>query len=243
MKTFTNKLALASGLVLALVAILLLFGKPVYAESSQSVAATVEANDETVSALLYMREEEKLAQDVYITLYDLWGMQVFNNISRAESQHMSAVLELLAVRGIEDPVVGNGLGEFTDPDLQSLYTALVAKGSQSKTDALIVGATIEDVDIFDLQAALATTTEADVQEVFQNLLRGSENHMRAFVRNLERSGETYEPQYISAATYDSIIASTNTSTNSMGSRNSRLSRGRQSNEESTGNWGRSGRNR
>jgi len=33
--------------------------------------------DEEIDSLVFMREEEKLARDVYIKLYDLWGLQIF----------------------------------------------------------------------------------------------------------------------------------------------------------------------
>ena len=184
-------------------------------ESADAEALSVEVASSEVSltesvgaeadALLYMREEEKLAHDVYVVLYDLWGLPIFDNISNSESQHMDAVLQALEARGLADPAAGNGLGEFTDPELQALYDILVAQGSQSAVAALTVGATIEDVDIADLQEALQTANADDVRWIFENLLRGSENHIRAFVRNLERYGESYEPQYVDADYYESVV--------------------------------------
>ncbi len=153
-----------------------------------------------------MREEEKLAHDVYVTLYQQWDLPVFDNISRAESQHMSMVLQALDARGLADPAAGKGLGEFMNADLQALYDELVAQGSESVVAALTAGATIEDLDISDLQASLKTVTDEDVRWVFETLLRGSENHMRAFVRNLDRYGETYEPQFIDSAYFDAIAS-------------------------------------
>ncbi len=235
-------------LVLTLATMSMLFNASAYAESLPSTLATVNTEDSTVSTLLHMREEEKLAHDVYVTLYDIWGLQIFNNIAQAESQHMNSVLSLLELRSIADPVGDNALGQFTDPELQTLYTALVTQGSQSRTDALIVGATIEDLDIADLQDCLSQPLDADIQMVFENLMRGSENHLRAFVRNVERTGESYEPQYISAMSYAAIIGSTD-----AGAGNSVIGRGRRSNSNLTDNTtrndntassrGRSGRNR
>jgi len=169
-----------------------------------------EVDDQEIADLLHMREEEKLARDVYITLGEQWDFPVFTNISKAEQQHMDAVGALLDRYGIEDPVGDNPVGVFTDPELQALYNQLVAQGSQSLAEALKVGATIEDVDIYDLQKAVADTDNADIQQVYKSLLAGSENHMRAFVGVLQQqTGETYTPQYIDQATFDAIMAASN----------------------------------
>lgn len=194
---------------------------PLVAAESEPDSTTVDVEDSEVldlsatasvmetEALLYMREEEKLARDVYLALYEQWGLPVFQNISKSESQHMEMVLRLLESRGLLDPAAGNGLGEFTNQELQALYDTLVAEGSQSQSAAVRVGATIEDVDIADLQSALASTTDDEIRLVFENLLRGSENHMRAFVRNLSRYGESYEPQYISMEDFTAIVQDAN----------------------------------
>lgn len=39
-----------------------------------------ELNLGETDGLIFMREEEKLARDVYIAMYDNWGQRVFNNI-------------------------------------------------------------------------------------------------------------------------------------------------------------------
>lgn len=163
--------------------------------------------DAEVEGLLYMREEEKLAHDVYVTLYQVWGTPVFQNIANSELTHTDAVKNLLDIYGLEDPAVSTPVGVFVNPDLQSLYDQLVALGSQSQADALKVGAAIEEIDILDLQANLATLTAADIRQVYENLLFGSENHLRAFTSVLaQQTGETYVPQYMDQAAYDTIVA-------------------------------------
>ncbi len=160
-----------------------------------------------IAGLTFMREEEKLARDVYLTLNDAWDLQVFGNIARSEQTHMDAIGTLLTRYGIADPAAGNSVGEFTNPDLQALYNSLVAQGGQSLADALRVGATIEEIDIRDLLEELATVEHSDIQRVYERLEQGSENHLRAFVSTLERqTGETYEPQYLDQATYDGILS-------------------------------------
>jgi hypothetical protein len=157
--------------------------------------------------LLHMREEEKLARDVYLTLYDKWGQNVFKNIASAEQTHMDAIGTLLEKYGLQDPVAQtrDQVGVFVKPEIQKLYNDLVAQGSKSLESALTVGATIEDLDIKDLNDALARTNKADIKEVYENLKHGSENHMRAFVSNLSRQGSSYTPQYITPEEYNDII--------------------------------------
>ncbi len=158
-----------------------------------------------VAGLLYMREEEKLAHDVYVTFYSQYGSRNFDNISQSELTHIESIKTLIDRYGLTDPASGE-MGVFTNPDLQALYNELVGRGNQSLADALRVGAAIEEIDILDLKEHLAQTDNADIQIVYENLLAGSENHLRAFVAKLrQQTGEVYEPQYLSLDTYQSII--------------------------------------
>ncbi|ALM74911.1 conserved exported hypothetical protein [Thermococcus barophilus] len=161
---------------------------------------------EEIDGLLWMREEEKLARDVYLTLYEMYGLQIFQNIASSEQMHMDAVLSLLEKYGIEDPAVDE-VGVFTNPELQALYDQLIAMGSQSVEDALKVGALIEETDIKDLEEWIAKTDNADIIQVYENLMAGSENHLRAFTSVLQNYGITYEPQVISEDEYNEIISS------------------------------------
>jgi hypothetical protein len=136
--------------------------------------------------LTYMREVEKLARDVYIVQYDSWGSWVFSNISVSEQRHMDAIKNLLDRYGVPDPVGGNGLGVFTNPDIQSLYDDLIFQGSLSLVNALEVGVIIEETDIDDLYAALKSTKRRDIKKVYNNLLQASFNHLDAFNTNLAR---------------------------------------------------------
>jgi hypothetical protein len=177
--------------------------------SAQEMNASNYLSASEEADLIFMREEEKLAHDVYVTLYAQWGLPLFQNIANSEAAHTAAIKTLLDRYGIEDPAAGNGLGEFRDPDLQKLYDQLAAQGSQSLAEALKVGATIEEIDILDLQTRLAQTTSADIELVYSNLLRGSENHLRAFTSTYQRqTGMTYEPQYLDQASYD-LLSGTN----------------------------------
>ncbi len=156
--------------------------------------------------LVQMREEEKLARDVYNTLYAKWNTRIFSNIASSEQTHMDRVLDLLNKFGIPDPASAEP-GKFNNADLQNLYNALVAKGDSSLVNALFVGATIEDLDIYDLEEFMDKTENEDILSVFGFLDCGSRNHMRAFVSQLESNGESYMPVYITEKEFNEIIAS------------------------------------
>lgn len=156
--------------------------------------------------LVFMREEEKLAHDVYTFLFAQWGLKVFDNISGSEQTHTDAILILLDRYSIADPVGNNAEGVFVDSYLQGLYDTLVAQGSASLIDALLVGAAIEEIDIIDIQNLVdALEGNEDLALVYESLMKGSRNHLRAFVSNLEGQGEIYQPQYLSQDDYDAII--------------------------------------
>ena len=154
-----------------------------------------------------MREEEKLARDVYITLYNKWGVNIFTNVSNSEQTHMDAILMLLNKYSLIDPVGSNGVGVFANTTLQTLYNQLVTQGNASVVDAYKVGATIEDLDIFDLKTALISIDNQDIRLVYDMLTKGSRNHMRSFYKNILNVGGTYTPQYITQAEFDAIINS------------------------------------
>jgi hypothetical protein len=156
--------------------------------------------------LTYLREEEKLARDVYLALGEQWGLPIFSNIAGAEQRHMDAMLTLLEKYELPDPVGENAPGEFANPDLQALYGDLVAQGSASLDDALTVGATIEDLDIEDIVEMRERTDNEDMTLAYQNLEKGSRNHMRSFYGQLQMRGVDYAPQYISQEYFDEIVS-------------------------------------
>jgi hypothetical protein len=220
-----SRLLLAS--LLALVVLVSCAAAPVAASTAQPVAdvaavedgvtpvepvalegaAPAELTAAEASDIAYMREEEKLARDVYLTLYEKWGLPVFQNIARSEATHMAAIETLIDRYGLADPATDE-VGTFTNPELQALYDQLIEQGYRSLVDALRVGAAIEEIDILDLEEAIEGTDHADIALVYGNLARGSENHLRAFVTNLARRGDvSYAPQYLSQAAYDAIIGS------------------------------------
>jgi len=153
-----------------------------------------------------MREEEKLARDLYNAFYATWGLPVFQNIAASEQTHMDAIKVLLDRYGLADPAQAQP-GVFSDPDLQALYNQLLASGNQSLGNAIKAGGAVEEVDILDLQARNELTDQADILKIYGNLERSSKNHLRAFVRTLLRqTGETYQPQYLNPEAYQAILS-------------------------------------
>ena len=162
-------------------------------------------------ALLFMLEEEKLARDTYKYLHDHWGLQQFANIKRSEQSHMDAVENLLLAFGITYQILPEG--EFASTELQTLYDQFILIGIRDEASALTVGATIEDLDIVDLQDQIESVDNSMIVEVFQRLKCGSENHLRAFVGSLENLGGSYDPQFLDDVQYLEIINSQNQTCN------------------------------
>jgi hypothetical protein len=172
--------------------------------NNQSVSVS-QLSPQEAESLLFMREEEKLARDVYITLYEQWNNQVFDNISSAERRHMEKMRIKIEKYGLTDPITDDSVGVFNNTELQELYWKLVTKGQSSELDALYVGGYIEEIDIIDLQNAIDESNHADITRSYQNLMRGSNNHLRAFVRQIENRGVPYEAQEMSQDEVDAIL--------------------------------------
>jgi hypothetical protein len=159
------------------------------------MTANTPLTSEEELSLIYMREEEKLARDLYATFYENWGTPVFANILMSEQQHMDSVLNLMEAYEIADSATTTA-GEFNDAALQDLYDSLITRGSASQAEALYSAAFVEETDISDLQAILETTTNEAVIKVYGNLLAASEKHLRHFVDNIECLGFIYTAQVL-----------------------------------------------
>ena len=166
-----------------------------------------ESSPEEIADLRYMREEEKLARDVYLVLHDEWALEVFSNIARAEQRHTDAVARVIESLGIDDPVVDESIGVFVDQRIAALYSEMITRGMISSIDALHVGATIEELDIVDIQAALDRTDDLTISAVYESLLCGSRNHLRAYVGALEDAGHLYVAQFLDPSKVQEIVSS------------------------------------
>ena len=169
--------------------------------------AVIELSESEIDGILFMREEEKLARDVYTVLYEIYPLRPFLNISKSEQAHMDAMLYLIDTFDLEDPVGDHLTGVFENDDLQLLYNELIEKGKESSVESLKVGALIEEVDIIDIQKELnAHAQNEEVVRVYTNLCRASENHLRAFVRVLALNDVVYEPVKLEIPEFQRIMA-------------------------------------
>jgi hypothetical protein len=142
------------------------------------------------AGLLFMREEEKMARDVYAYFYAKYKSLVFGNITKSENAHMLAVLRLITAFKITDNS-NNNPGEFTNTHIKDLYQQLITMGNTSLTDALKVGVLIEQTDISDLDKELLGVQNASVKTVYTNIKAGSNAHLKAFIWNLKVLGVVY----------------------------------------------------
>jgi hypothetical protein len=190
--------------------------------------AALDANE--LTHLNFMREEEKLARDVYIRLGELYpDSAVFGKIDDSEQKHTDSVKAMIEKYGYEDPNTNDNVGVYTGEEYGWYFTEkfgqLVAKASNSELDALYVGAFIEELDMLDInqcpqvivdtnnaisdvsECGKVYTAKSDIIQLYDNLLDGSESHLAGYVRNIEKiTGEgSYEAQVLDQATVDAIL--------------------------------------
>ena len=96
--------------------------------------------EDEISTLLWMREEEKVARDVYIAMNEKWNAKI-SGFHASEQKHCDAIAEL-ARYGIEDPTPTE-IGEFSVAELQAMYDTLMVQGNVSYLEALKVGVAID----------------------------------------------------------------------------------------------------
>ena len=154
--------------------------------NEQLTAGSTPITETESDDLVFLREEEKLARDVYLKMSQLWAQPIFATIASSEQRHMDAVLKLLDHYSITDPAKDKDEGEFTNLKIKALYDELIAKGELSLQDALEVGVIIEETDIQDITIFLTRTDQKNIEQVYEYLLNGSNNHLDSFEKLQER---------------------------------------------------------
>jgi hypothetical protein len=144
---------------------------------------------EETATLVWMREEEKMARDLYHAFGLYYADKIFVNIEASEQKHFDAIGKKLELYGIADPAL-EGYGTFTNPTLGALYLKLLGDGMAGLVPALNVGVVVETTDLTDLEAAIDQTDSKPLLRTYQHLLDGSERHLAAFLRHLKRLGIT-----------------------------------------------------
>ena len=165
---------------------------------------------EEAETLAFMREEEKLARDVYMEMNGLWQHKIFANIAESEQRHMDSMLKMILLYEQVDPVGENPRGVFTDTFLADLYVRLVDQGAESLVRALHAGAEIEEIDMVDLSNAITETNEDALKRAYSNLLAGSCNHLRSFVSHIVSLEGTYEIKWMNESTFYNCVGNLET---------------------------------
>ena len=192
--------------------------------------------------VIYMLEEEKLARDVYLELGKKWDSKVFQNITDSEEQHYASVKQIAKTNNLLIPVTvqSDEKGKFENQDLQVLYDQLLRTGSKSLINALEVGAKIEELDIKDLDLALANTENGELTALYTRLKKASEKHLRAFTKNLDKQGVDYQASILTKTQYDEIVGAVSETKACCSSKKGKsCNKGKSGNKEKSCNKGKS----
>lgn len=177
--------------------------KSAFLDNCPVVTGTITEKD--AEGLVFMWEEEKMARDVYANFFEKYKHRVFGNITKSEAIHQQAVTRLMEGFGVENPG-DDAPGTFLNEHIAELYSTLMAMGETSLKDALKAGALIEETDILDLKQWIGETENPSIARVYTNLLKASENHLRAFTGVLRIQGVIYEPVILNEEYYNAVIA-------------------------------------
>jgi hypothetical protein len=161
-------------------------------------------SDKEANNLNLMREEEKMARDVYNTLFGQWNTQIFSNIAASEQKHMDKVKVFLDAYQLPDPA-STEIGMFNNQRIQDLHDQFLDQGSQSELEAFKAGAMVEEVDIHDLEIAIAETDNDELKLMYTQLMLASHNHLRAFSRQIINLDGEYVAQYMSSEAVATIL--------------------------------------
>ena len=161
-------------------------------------------SQENKDILSHMWNEEKLAHDLYLKLYDLYPVETLNTIAtRSEARHEESIQNLIEKYDLNitsqdfngsyntDELAKYDIGEFISPSIQTLYNNLYDLGSKSEIDALKVGCMVEVTDVNDLDEYInENNITTDMSIVFDHLRNGSYHHYWAFDAVLKSKGIT-----------------------------------------------------
>jgi hypothetical protein len=183
------------------------YGEGILTLSSVNEAVPAASNALTareVEGILFIREEEKVARDLYQAFYDEFNLTVFSDLARSEQSHMDSIKIAVDKYGLEDPVIEEQ-GVFTNQTLKQMYEQLLASGKQSEEDALKASATFEEISIIDLEKELNVTKSEDVRLIYEGLLAGSRKHLRSYVRDLQELGVSYVPKHLTLGEFNETV--------------------------------------
>lgn len=168
------------------------------------VSNTQAFSDEERNNIKKISDDEYLAYATYKYICDKYDIDIFNNIAKSELTHYNTIFNLIK----NDPESQNKFNDmFIFAETQSLYDTLTAQADISVLEALKVGLKIEELDIKDLETIKNTTTNSELNNIYNNLQKGSRNHLRSLYKVLSRYGESYTPEHLTQDELNSIILS------------------------------------
>lgn len=172
------------------------------------VTSFSQLNESESNGIIYINGDEKAAYDFYTIMYEKYNSVIFNNISQSEKTHMDKMRELAVQFGINESELGfnSGAGIFINKKHQSLYDEMILMGGYSVLDAYRAAARFEETDINDLRENLSKTSNEAIISTYQYLDEASQNHLRAFVKNMKKEGMNYKPFILSQDEFDKIMS-------------------------------------
>lgn len=85
-------------------------------DALDTTLSTQQLSELEVADLQFLREEEKLAHDVYTYAFERFGVSIFSNIAASEQTHTDAVLDLMTAYQVEDSA-SQSMGVFNNAEL------------------------------------------------------------------------------------------------------------------------------
>lgn len=171
----------------------------------RAMASTVSAlTSREKEGLIFIWEEERVARDLYASLYEKNNLPIFLDLVRSEQSHMDQAKAIIDQYGLSIPGEDEP-GAFQNQTLQEIHDILLTEGLQSDQDALKVAAAFEEISIIDLEKELAATLAEDIRILYQGLLAGSRKHLRSYVADLHDQGIEYTPRYLDRASFEEIV--------------------------------------
>lgn len=167
-----------------------------------TAAASLSPGD--AQGIVFIWEEEKVARDLYSSLYLGTNLSIFADLARSEQRHMDQAGMLMDRYGLKAPMTMDP-GVFSNEALEGLYADLLARGRRSEEDALKAAADFEEISIMDLEKEISSARAEDVRVVYQGLLAGSRKHLRSYVGGLQDLGIRYTPEHLSLEEYGEIV--------------------------------------
>lgn len=171
-------------------------------------ASTTILTDAEKNHVLWMREESKVARDLYTFLFNRWGIPVFKKKMVKEQVNMDRSLTIINKYGLTDPIVKDEQGIYSKENFRQMYVELAMRGNSSLPEALRAAAITEELDIMELEDALQNTiTNPDLKSIYNTMAVSSRNHLRAIIEQIQCMGEIYGPQRLPEKRFYSIVDS------------------------------------